>query len=178
MTTWEIHSGMFVARAAIEPFDPDELSEFEEATSGIEFSPEQSSIKIIITGNSWDDKRILTYGVTSKEDAESMIGNLKNALSGHEVSIKVTDEPLASNLAVNGEFESEVAIRETMDLLSERGVEFEYEPEQFPALIISIDNPQSKVLVFSNGKFTAQGLKSVEGVEKMIEKIDFLIEES
>lgn len=48
-----------------------------------------------------------------------------------------------------------------------------YEPEQFPALIMKLNNPKATLLIFSTGKIVIAGTKSqkeLEEVEKQIQK--------
>lgn len=47
----------------------------------------------------------------------------------------------------------------------------EYNPEQFPGLVLRIKNPKSAVLVFSSGNLVCTGTKSVVQVKKVIEQV-------
>ena len=47
----------------------------------------------------------------------------------------------------------------------------EYNPEQFPGLVLRIKNPKSAVLVFSSGNLVCTGTKSVAQVKKVIEQV-------
>jgi transcription initiation factor TFIID TATA-box-binding protein len=47
----------------------------------------------------------------------------------------------------------------------------EYNPEQFPGLVIKFREPKTSALIFSSGKIVCTGAKSLEGVEKSLEKI-------
>ncbi len=47
----------------------------------------------------------------------------------------------------------------------------EYNPEQFPGLILRITKPKCSVLVFSTGKIVCTGLKSMKDVRKAINKV-------
>lgn len=51
----------------------------------------------------------------------------------------------------------------------------EYNPEQFPGLIMKIKDPSASFLIFSSGKIVCTGTKSLEEVDFAIEKlIDYL----
>ena len=47
----------------------------------------------------------------------------------------------------------------------------EYNPEQFPGLVIRIKDPKTSALIFSSGKIVLTGARSMDEVEKSIEKI-------
>lgn len=47
----------------------------------------------------------------------------------------------------------------------------EYNPEQFPGLVIRIKEPKTSALIFSSGKIVCTGARSMEKVEESIGKI-------
>ncbi|HLC46859.1 MAG TPA: TATA-box-binding protein [Candidatus Nanoarchaeia archaeon] len=47
----------------------------------------------------------------------------------------------------------------------------EYNPEQFPGLVIRIKEPKTSALVFSSGKVVCTGARSMDKVEESIQKI-------
>lgn len=47
----------------------------------------------------------------------------------------------------------------------------EYNPEQFPGLVLRIKKPKSAVLVFSSGNLVCTGTKSIEQVKEVIENV-------
>ncbi len=47
----------------------------------------------------------------------------------------------------------------------------EYNPEQFPGLVIRIKEPKTSALVFSSGKIVCTGAKSMDKVEESIQQI-------
>jgi len=47
----------------------------------------------------------------------------------------------------------------------------EYNPEQFPGLVLRIEKPKSAVLVFSSGNLVCTGTKSVSQVRQVIESV-------
>ncbi len=47
----------------------------------------------------------------------------------------------------------------------------EYNPEQFPGLVIRIKDPKTSALIFNSGKVVCTGAKSMEKVEESIKKI-------
>ena len=47
----------------------------------------------------------------------------------------------------------------------------EYNPEQFPGLVLRIKEPKSAVLVFSSGNLVCTGTKSIAQVKKLLNKL-------
>ena len=47
----------------------------------------------------------------------------------------------------------------------------EYNPEQFPGLVIRIKDPKTSALIFSSGKVVCTGARTMENVELSIKKI-------
>lgn len=47
----------------------------------------------------------------------------------------------------------------------------EYNPEQFPGLVLRVQKPKSAVLVFSSGNLVCTGTKSVAQVKEVIEQV-------
>jgi len=47
----------------------------------------------------------------------------------------------------------------------------EYNPEQFPGLVLRVKKPKSAVLVFSSGNLVCTGTKSVQQVKEVIEQV-------
>jgi len=49
--------------------------------------------------------------------------------------------------------------------------ESEYEPEQFPGLVLRLDEPKTAALLFRSGKVVCTGAKTIEDVERVIKKV-------
>ena len=47
----------------------------------------------------------------------------------------------------------------------------EYNPEQFPGLVIRIKDPKTSALIFSSGKVVCTGARTIEKVQESIKKI-------
>jgi len=52
----------------------------------------------------------------------------------------------------------------------------EYNPEQFPGLVMRIKNPKTSALIFSSGKVVCTGAKSMAKVKESVNKIIYNIE--
>ena len=55
--------------------------------------------------------------------------------------------------------------------LARTSTDVQYNPEQFPGLVLGIKKPKSKVLVFSSGNIVCTGTKSVQEVKKVIKEV-------
>ena len=55
--------------------------------------------------------------------------------------------------------------------LAEKLPNTEYNPEQFPGLVIRIKEPKTSALIFSSGKVVCTGARSMDKVEESIKKI-------
>ena len=54
----------------------------------------------------------------------------------------------------------------------------EYNPEQFPGLVIRIKEPKTSALIFSSGKIVCTGARKIEDVHESIRKIMKSLEKS
>src|SRR3989344_624498 len=71
------------------------------------------------------------------------------------------------NIVISSSLEQDIPLEKMAATLSNT----EYNPEQFPGLVIRIKEPQTSALIFSSGKIVLTGARSMEDVERSIEKI-------
>lgn len=71
------------------------------------------------------------------------------------------------NIVVSTSLEHDIPLERMAATLSNT----EYNPEQFPGLVIRIKDPQTSALIFSSGKVVCTGAKTLEKVEESIQKI-------
>ena len=71
------------------------------------------------------------------------------------------------NIVVSTSLEHEVPLEKMAAALSNT----EYNPEQFPGLVIRIKEPKTSALIFSSGKVVCTGARSMDKVEESIKKI-------
>lgn len=64
-------------------------------------------------------------------------------------------------------------IADELDLsqLAKKLPEGEYEPEQFPGLVLRLDEPKTAALLFRSGKVVCTGAKTIEDVKKAINQV-------
>jgi len=170
------HSMMHKAIVHMDPMKLEMLDGFEKVESGHKFSPEDSNVRAIVTGRDWTKKRILVYGSTSTAQAEKHVEEIIECVTevGHDA--KLTDGPEISNIAVNGNLNMSLQLEDLSIKLNSQNIDIEYEPEQFPAAIVKINEPPVTFLLFSTGKFVIQGLRGFSDIEPAIERIQSLLD--
>ena len=58
-----------------------------------------------------------------------------------------------------------------LNLLARKQRDAEYNPEQFPGLMLRIKNPKATILVFNSGKMVITGLRRETEAEAAVEKV-------
>ena len=71
------------------------------------------------------------------------------------------------NIVVSTSLEHDIPLEKMAATLSNT----EYNPEQFPGLVIRIKDPKTSALIFSSGKVVCTGARSMDKVEESIVKI-------
>ncbi|MBN1645653.1 TATA-box-binding protein [Candidatus Woesearchaeota archaeon] len=71
------------------------------------------------------------------------------------------------NIVVSTSLEHDIPLEKMAAILSNT----EYNPEQFPGLVIRIKDPKTSALIFGSGKVVCTGARSMEKVEESIQKI-------
>jgi len=71
------------------------------------------------------------------------------------------------NIVVSTSLETDVPLEKMAATLSNT----EYNPEQFPGLVLRIREPKTSALIFSSGKVVCTGAKSMDKVREAIEQI-------
>jgi transcription initiation factor TFIID TATA-box-binding protein len=71
------------------------------------------------------------------------------------------------NIVVSTSLEHDVPLEKMAATLSNT----EYNPEQFPGLVIRIKEPKTSALIFSSGKVVCTGARTIENVHASIKKI-------
>lgn len=170
------HSMMHKAIVRMDPTKLEMVDGFERTETGYKFVPEDSNVRVMVSGRDWSEKRILVYGCTSTKEAEGHVETIMNRVTdiGHDITL--TSGPDISNIAVSGDLGTQLNL-ETLNVeISQEGLDVEYEPEQFAAVIVRLEELSATVLLFSTGKFSIQGLRSLDDIEPVITRVQSLIE--
>lgn len=102
----------------------------------------------------------------------------KPTKSKHEVVVKKTKavdkfadagprDIKVVNIVVSTSLEHDIPLEKMAATLSNT----EYNPEQFPGLVIRIKDPKTSALIFSSGKVVCTGARSMDKVHESIERI-------
>jgi len=71
------------------------------------------------------------------------------------------------NIVVSSDLKHDVPLEKMAATLSNT----EYNPEQFPGLVLRIKEPKTSALIFSSGKIVCTGARTMEQVDEAIQKI-------
>lgn len=145
------------------------LDGFERTDAGHKFVPEDSNVRVILTGREWSEKRVLVYGSTSSQEAEGHVEEIIDRVREIEHEAELVEGPEITNIAVSGDLGDSIQLEHVSTALSSTGLDVEYEPEQFPAAIVKLDDPFVTFLLFSTGRFVIQGLRTRDDIEPAIE---------
>ena len=80
---------------------------------------------------------------------------------------KVTRDIKIVKIVVSTSLEHDIPLEKMAATLSNT----EYNPEQFPGLVIRIKEPKTSALIFSSGKVVCTGARTIEKVHESIKKI-------
>jgi len=85
-----------------------------------------------------------------------------------KVEVPTTERDLQIvNIVVSSSLEHTIPLEKMAATLSNT----EYNPEQFPGLVIRIKDPKTSALIFSSGKIVCTGARSLQKVEESIQRI-------
>lgn len=172
---YRAHSMMHKAIVQMDPTKLELLEDFEMSEGGHKYAPEHSNVRVIISGKDWSNKRFLIYGCKSSEEAQEHIESIIDLIERIGHTAKIINAPEIKNIAVSGDLGEAQVLEEIAVELQNQGCEVEYEPEQFPAVIIRLASPSVTFLIFSNGKFSIQGLQNPQEIEPQIKRVKELL---
>ncbi len=97
---------------------------------------------------------------------------IKKAKAQKKVMTKGAKEPTKRdihivNIVVSTSLEHDIPLEKMAATLSNT----EYNPEQFPGLVIRIREPKTSALIFSSGKVVCTGARTLEKVEESLQQI-------
>lgn len=165
------HSMMHKAIVRMDPTKLDMLDGFERTDAGHKFVPEDSNVRVIVSGRDWSEERILIYGSKSTEEARRHVETIIDRITAIDHDAELVDAPEITNIAVSGDLGTPLQLEALTEKFTAEGIDIEYEPEQFPAAIVKLEAPSVTFLLFSTGKFVIQGLHRFDDIEPAIERI-------
>jgi transcription initiation factor TFIID TATA-box-binding protein len=151
------------------------LDGFDQIDAGHKFIPEDSNVRVIVTGRDWSEKRILIYGSKSTSEAQRHVNTIINRITAINHNAELISKPEITNIAVSGDLGTTLQVEALTIELADAGIDVEYEPEIFPAAILRLKTPSVTFLLFSTGRFIIQGLKRFDDIQPSIERMHSLI---
>ena len=118
---------MHKAIVQIDPTKLEMLDGFERTDSGHKFIPDESNVRVMVSGRNWAEKRILIYGSTSTEEAKKHIERIIDRVTeiGHDAEL--IDGPKITNIAVSGDFDRSLQLETVSVELGQHGIDIEYQ---------------------------------------------------
>ena len=140
---------------------------------GVEYEPEQfpglvyrmkeprSAALIFSSG------KIVCTGSRSMKDLKKAMKKVMSLIRKSGVKTPRNYKIEIENIVASAKFEG----RLNLDLIAFNLENSEYEPEQFPGLVLRIDKPKVAFLLFSSGKIVCTGGRSIKDVREAILKV-------
>lgn len=156
-----------------------DLKDFSERVKGLEYNPDRfpgivyrikdPKLAMLI----FSSGKIICTGARSQEDIKVAVEKLKSKLAEGGIFVKKEPEVKVQNIVASANMDVNV----NLDILAMECDNTEYEPEQFPGLVFSLDEPKTVMLIFRSGKMIITGAKTPEDVDLAAEKTKKAVEE-
>ena len=115
--------------------------------------------------------KMISVGTKSEEKAIYELEYAMNFLVGKGLVKPILLHPKIQNIVVTADFGERINLVEMP-----RSCKIIYEPEQFPAGILRIEEPyKATILIFASGKTVITGLKSSNQIKSVTQKIESTI---
>lgn len=149
-----------------------DLKDLSSKVKGLEYNPEsfpaaichlhEPRVAILLFSSG---KAIVT-GAHSEDDVIRALEKLREKLSEAEIEIVHNPVVEVQNIVAS----ADVGLKVNLDVLALESFNCEYEPEQFPGLVLRLDTPKISILVFSSGKLVVTGAKDPRDLRLAAEK--------
>ena len=156
-----------------------DLRKFVGKVKGIEYNPEnfpgaiyrpkepKVAMLIFSTG------KVICTGAKNQSDIDLAVTELLRKLEEGGIEVKGEPQVEIQNIVAS----SEIGVKINLDQLAIECFNTEYEPEQFPGLVLRLDEPKTVILIFSSGKVIITGAKNLEDLNRSAEKADNVVRE-
>jgi len=156
-----------------------DLKSFSKMVKGLEYNPErfpgvvyrikEPKLAMLI----FSSGKIICTGARSKENINVAVKRLREKLAEGGIIVKTEPKVEVQNIVASANMDFKV----NLDVLAMKCENTEYEPEQFPGLVFSLDEPKTVMLVFRSGKMIITGAKTPDDVNLAAERTKKAIEE-
>ncbi len=140
---------------------------------GIEYEPEQFPGLVLRLNEPraaaliFSSGKIVCTGTKSPDEAKRAVNNLIELMRSIGIQINEVKSIDIQNIVASAYLGREVNLNKIAYELDD----CEYEPEQFPGLVHRMEEEDVVFLIFTSGKIICTGGKSVEQIERSIEKL-------
>jgi transcription initiation factor TFIID TATA-box-binding protein len=117
--------------------------------------------------------KIVCTGAKSTEETQEAIKKVIDILKKAGVEIPEDYEIEIQNIVASAKLNMEIDLDEIAFKLENA----EYEPEQFPGLVVRLDDPKVAFLLFSSGKIVCTGARNEEDVKRAVEILESKLKE-
>ena len=142
-------------------------------SSRIEYNPKSFSGVIYRVGEPrvsmliFESGKVMCAGAKCRDDVDRALCKLLNKFEEAGITIMTYPTIEVQNIVASGK----LGFKVNLDVLAMEYENVEYEPEQFPAVILRLCDPEVSVSIFSTGKINITGAKDEESVEKAVYKL-------
>ena len=102
-----------------------------------------------------------------KTEDDLAIAHLELAIKLNSVAVKY---PKVTNQVYTGSFDRDIKLQESKETLIESEFNAIYEPELFPALVVTLKDFRGKLQVFRTGKYIITGVTRKDDAETLLNK--------
>ncbi len=141
---------------------------------GIEYEPEQFPGLVMRLKDPkaaaliFSSGKIVCTGAKSPKDAKLVISKIVKRMNRLGMKIPKTYKVQLENIVASAKLNRELNLNNIAFTLENT----EYEPEQFPGLVMRIDDPRVTFLLFGSGKIICTGGRSIQDVKRAVAKAD------
>ncbi|MFH8080397.1 MAG: TATA-box-binding protein [Candidatus Aenigmatarchaeota archaeon] len=111
--------------------------------------------------------KIVCTGARSIEDVKRVIKKVIDAIKSAGLGNPTKYTVQIENIVASAKLKSSL----NLDKIAFEVEESEYEPEQFPGLVLRMKNPKVAFLLFSSGKIVCTGARKIKDVEAAVEML-------
>jgi len=117
--------------------------------------------------------KIICSGARSRENIDVAVKNLMEKLNNAGMPVKNFPAIKVENIVAS----FKLPYRINLEVLAFESEDTEYEPEQFPGLVLRLKEPKTVMLIFKSGKIIITGAKTPQEADIAAQKTTDLIEE-
>jgi len=141
---------------------------------GIEYEPEQFPGLVMRLKDPkaaaliFSSGKIVCTGAKSPKDAKIVIAKIVKKMNKLKMKIPKTYRVQLENIVASAKLDRELNLNNIAFTLENT----EYEPEQFPGLVLRMNDPKVTFLLFGSGKIICTGGRSIKDVKRAVVKVD------